>query len=116
MNTIAKALGAIGLIAAGLIYPQKSCADAFTGVVFLTWSEADKASYINNAVVIATIVATRTNPDMATCLDEWYSTSAEVAVTRNASILSTISRNVEYHPGAIIVLALEDACGSFGTN
>lgn len=96
------------------ICPQKSMAEKFTGTEFLTWSIEGQDSYIGTSITMATLVAGRSNPARATCLDEWYATSETLAAQRDEEIRDTIRRNVEYHPSAVIVLVLEEACGHFG--
>lgn len=96
-----------------LAFPQISFAQGFTGTEFLTWSEEAKNNYISNAVTIATMVASRSNPPTATCLDNWFAQSDAVASQRVDEILTVISSNAEFHPGGVIVLVLEGACGSF---
>ena len=114
MNSIAGWVGAIGLTAVVAIYPQKSAAEKFTGAEFLAWSVEGQDSYNGTSITMATLVAGRTNPARATCLDEWYATSETLAAQRDAEIRDTIRRNAEYHPSAVIVLVLEEACGHFG--
>ena len=94
-------------------FPQKTEADGFKGHDFLAWSQENQSNYIGIAVTMATLVATRTNPQTGDCLDQWYAASDEVASSRADEIKATIARNADYHPSAVILLVLEGACGSF---
>ncbi len=101
------------MVASLAICPQVSLAEGFTGETFLTWKTDSQQNYVRISVATATFVATRTNPATATCLDEWFAKDADVSAQRTNELLATISRNSEFHPAAVIVLALERECGSF---
>ncbi|MEL6377612.1 MAG: hypothetical protein AAFQ04_10525 [Pseudomonadota bacterium] len=113
MNSIATSGGAIALVMIGTFYPQESAAETFTGTQFLQWSQSGQDNYIGTAVTMATFVASRTNLDTSACLNGWYAASEAVAAERNDAIRGAISRNATYHPSAVILLVLEEACGSF---
>jgi hypothetical protein len=113
MNNIAGWVGAISLVMIAGVYPQKSAAEGFVGSEFLTWSIEGQDNYIGTAVTMATFVASRTNPETSTCLNTWYAGNEDIAAQRNADIRSAIARNAEYHPSAVILLVLEEACGAF---
>ncbi|MCT4555733.1 MAG: hypothetical protein N4A53_13685 [Pelagimonas sp.] len=113
MNSIEAWALAIGLIATMASFPQKSAAEGFTGTDFLQWDRVGQDSYINTAVVMATFVSTRTNPKTAECLNGWYAESAEISQSRNDKIRNLIAKNASYHPSGVILLVLEEACGSF---
>ena len=103
----------MGLAVAVALYPQKSAAEEFTGTEFLTWQTDAQVNYVRIAEATATIVATRTNPAEATCLDDWFASTPEATTAGTTELLETIGRNTDYHPGAVIVVALERQCGSF---
>jgi hypothetical protein len=113
MNSISTWGLAIGLAAMTTIFPQQSFAEGFTGSDFLKWDRVGQDSYISTAVVMATFVATRTNAKTAECLNGWYATTAEVSQSRNNEIRDLIAKNASYHPSGVILLVLEEACGSF---
>ena len=100
----------------GGVCPQETAAEGFTGKDFLGWSTESQNSYIQTAVVMATIVISRSNTTTSHCLDKWYGLSQPIADERNSFIRNKIARNSEYHPSAVIMVVLEDACGSFGPN
>lgn len=97
-------------MAATLLFPQVLQAEAFTGAAFLTWSEASQNSYIRTSVTMASFIATRTNEATAECLDAWYTSSSG---TQDGFIRKKIADNAEFHPSIVIMLVLEEACGSF---
>lgn len=103
----------MALLVVTAIYPQKSATETFTGTEFLTWDVEGQNNYIGIAVTMASLIATRTNPPMGQCLDEWYAASEAVAAERDSEIRAAIARNAEYHPSAVIMLVLEGACGPF---
>lgn len=113
MNSIAGVVGATGLALLTAICPQETAAEGFSGTEFLTWEQPSQDSYIGTAVVMATFIATRTNAQTAECLNGWYANNVGLTERRNAEIRDAIARNADYHPSAVIMLLMEDACGSF---
>ncbi len=103
----------MAIMAAGAFHPQISTAEGFTGTEFLTWNPSGQDSYIRTSVTMATFLATRTNPPTATCLDDWYAASVATSDARHTFIREKIGKNAEYHPSAVILLVLEEACGAF---
>lgn len=113
MNSIATWGVASVVAAVTAINPQISTAETFTGEQFLTWDVEGQNNYIGVAVVMASLIATRTNPSTGQCLDTWYAVDEDLAAARNTEIRAVIARNAEYHPSAVIMLVMEGACGSF---
>ena len=64
-------------------------------------------------MTMASFIATRTNPTTAACLDSWYVQSSEGSASRDQLIRDKIGKNAEFHPSVVIMLVLEEACGSF---
>jgi len=113
MNSIARWVGATVIAIWSPSFPQKSLANGFTGEEFLNWPIEGQNNYIGIAVTMASLIASRVNPGNGECLDTWYAARDAVAEERDAEIRATIARNSEFHPSAIIILVLEEACGSF---
>lgn len=101
------------MVAGGAICPQNSLAEGFSGQDFLAWSQQGQESYVSTSIVMATLVATRTNTKTAACLETWYALDAETRADKNTEVIGKIKRNADYHPSAVILLVMEEACGSF---
>lgn len=106
-------VGAMALAVVTIGFPQKSLGESFTGQSFLAWSEDGQNTYIQTAVTMATFVISRSNLEISDCLNAWYAGSEATLDERNSFIRSKIARNAEYHPSAVILVVLEDVCGSF---
>ncbi len=110
------AVGAMALAVMATGFPQKSLADGLKGHDFLTWSEEGQNNYIQTAVTMASFVMSRSNAVVSECLNTWYAGDRETMEEQNEYIRRKISSNAEYHPSAVILVVLENACGSFGGN
>lgn len=100
-------------VALALICPQISWSEGFTGAQFLEWSEPSQSSYFRSSLAMATFVAGRIDEDLATCLDDWFAGDQTRIRARERELTEAIARNAEFHPSAVIMLYLEQECGSF---
>ncbi len=100
------------MFAAGC-YPQQAAAVEFTGKQFLEWPRDSQNGLITYSITMASIVALRVRPEIATCLDDWYPLDPETKKARQDSILKTIREYPDYHPQTTILVILEKQCGSF---
>lgn len=62
---------------------------------------------------MATFISGRIDQGMATCLDGWFASDPARIGEREQELIAAIGRNPEYHPSAVIMLFLEQECGSF---
>lgn len=113
MNSIERVACAILLIGTGVICPQVSQAQGFTGEAFGTWSETGQDSYIQSSVMMAGVIATQIQPEISSCIDNWYFGTPAAKAERNAEIKALIDQYASYHPSGVILAAVQQACGSF---
>lgn len=59
------------------------------------------------------IIATQGRQDIASCLDDWYSSDEATQKKRHDFIIKIISENPTYHPQGVILAVLEKQCGAF---
>ena len=98
----------------GLIYPQLSWAEGFTGAEFLTWSEVDQRGYISAQLVMASTIAARSQTDMPNCIASSFFDQSGMSASGFQSILATVAEYAEFHPSSVLVVVIENACGPFG--
>lgn len=110
MNSIAGWCGATVLGALAVFHPQVSKAEGFTGAEFSNWEPGAQDSYIQTSVTMAGMVLTRTKPEAATCIDDWYFAD-EHSDRRNSFIRKTIASYQDYHPSGVILAILLQECG-----
>ena len=95
----------------GLIYPQATHADGFTGRMFQTWSLDQQDAYIETSMSMASALAGQSAPAFGDCLDDWYFGTDGVQDGRNDVIRDVIGKYQDHHPSAVIVGALINICG-----
>lgn len=83
---------------------------------FLSWSEGNQLSYIANNVSMTKIIASQTSPQIAECLDTWYSTSQQTRSQRQSEIIIAMKELPNYAPQVIVLAVIEKACGKFERN
>ncbi|MEM6276690.1 MAG: hypothetical protein AAF714_07035 [Pseudomonadota bacterium] len=99
----------MALGAAAFIHPQESASDGFTGADFARWSADSQDSYIQTSMTMAGVVFTRTEPQVATCINDWYF-SGDRLEARNETIRGTISRYRDHHPAGVILAMILQEC------
>lgn len=85
-------------------------AEDFKSSKFLTYSAEAQRSYIDTAVVAATVVVSLNSAPQAKCLGEW------VAKQRQGDFSPVIEAMRKYpddHPMGLIVAVLQKECGAF---
>lgn len=93
-------------------YPQLvSAADMFTSESVLTWEERDQNALFQSSITMIGIVATQVRPDIARCINDWY--SASMIARRQEHIRDVMRQYPDHHPQAIILAVIEKACGQF---
>lgn len=100
-----------GVLVLALGFPQVSSAQGFTGAEFLTWSDEAQDSYIQTSITMATMVISETNNTAADCLDTWYLGEEDSQNERHAEIIGRINEFSTYHPSAVILVVIRNACG-----
>ncbi|MEM9840554.1 MAG: hypothetical protein AAF830_15555 [Pseudomonadota bacterium] len=109
MNSIAGWGRAMVLATTAFIHPQESSADGFTGADFARWSIESQDSYIQTSMTMAGVVFTRTEPQIATCINDWYF-SGDRPEARNETIRGTITRHLHHHPAGVILAMILEEC------
>ncbi|MEP3785592.1 MULTISPECIES: hypothetical protein [Paracoccaceae] len=94
-------------------HPQVSWAEGFSGKEFAQWETASQDNYIQTSVTMIGIVASEANSPIMGCVDEWYFTSETVKDERNQRIRAIITEYMDFHPSAVILAVVQDACGKF---
>ena len=97
------------LASAAFIHPQESAADGFTGADFARWSTDSQDSYIQTSMTMAGVVFARTEPQVATCINDWYF-SGDRLQARNEKIRGTIIRYLDHHPAGVILAMILQEC------
>ena len=103
----------MALVGLGVICPQKSSADAFTGETFLTWSESQQRSYLNAQLVMASTIVARDKPTMSKCVSDEFFGSSGMTSEAFANAMQSIRDFKTYHPSSVLVILVENACGEF---
>lgn len=103
---------------AALSFPQFASAQessGFTGAQVLEWAEGQQNAYFQASVTMIAIVATQVKgrEHIANCIDGWYGGGDASQPQRSARILEVMQAMPQYHPQAIVLAVIEDACGDF---
>ena len=101
------------LLGLGVIYPQETSADAFTGETFLTWSENQQRSYLNAQLVMASTIVAREKPTMSQCVSDKFFGSSGMTSEAFTDAMQSIRDFKTYHPSSVLVILIENACGEF---
>ena len=101
------------LLGLGVIYPQETSAEAFTGETFLTWSESQQRSYLNAQLVMASTIVAREKPTMSQCVSDEFFGSSGMTSAAFADAMRSIHDFKTYHPSSVLVILIENACGEF---
>ena len=97
-----------------LFCPQVLAAESFTGATLLNRSESDQRGYISAQLVMASTIASRSKPEMVDCIADAFFDEAGMSDEKFDEIVQTIGEFQSYHPSSVLVILLENACGSFG--
>lgn len=100
-------------LAALVICPQISWADGFTGKEFSAWERVSQDSYIQTSVAMIGVVASRVQPEISQCINDWYFKTDVSISERNGEIRALVIQYVDYHPSAVILATVQEACGEF---
>lgn len=82
-----------------------------SSTAFLEQPEGQQDGYISVAVGMTLVVASRSHPNIAQCIDGWYTT--DQASRRNDFIRGVMRDHGEFHPMGVILAVIEKQCGSF---
>lgn len=88
-------------------------AEGFTGEKFLQWERASQDSLIETSITMTGIVASQARKDIARCIDDWYTGDIAIQQQRHGYILDMIKQYPSYHPQGVILVVLQNQCGSF---
>ena len=111
MKRLAKwAVVAGALLALGLAAAAAAQAEGFTGADVLKWDRDSQAFYFKTSVTMAGVIASQNNRDQAQCVDQWYGGQSE---RRDEAIRDAMRTYPTYHPQAVILWVLQEACTSF---
>ena len=93
--------------------PQKSQAEGFTDEEFLTWSIAEQRGYLDAQIVMASSIVTRAKSAMSQCMANTFYGPDGLTDIGFSVFRKTITEYQTYHPSSVVVVVLENACGSF---
>lgn len=81
----------------------------------LEWSEHEQESYFQSSVMMIAIVATQTgeHTHIAECIDGWMGGGDQSVPKRAERIRNVMETIPQYHPQAVILAVIEEACGDF---
>ncbi|MEP5729559.1 MAG: hypothetical protein ABJL67_09290 [Sulfitobacter sp.] len=102
-------------LACTLFCPQILVAEGFAGETFSTWSDEVQNAYLQNMVVMSSMVSARTSPTHGDCISKWFFDGSSIRPDRKAEALATISEYGAHRPEAILIALMERACGPFGS-
>ncbi|MFK7942918.1 MAG: hypothetical protein AB8B85_08425 [Paracoccaceae bacterium] len=108
-----RTIAASAVLAAAAMYPQKSSADEFTGADFLSWSDAEQRGYVSTQLVMASSIAARIKPPLATCIGEMFFEGSGMSDNGFDQVIARIREFSGYHPSSVMVIVIENACGRF---
>jgi len=77
---------------------------------FLEMKDTARTSYIAASASMAGVIASQNNGKQATCIDRWVATHQ---TNGYRSVLQAMRRFGDYHPQAVILAVLREACGTF---
>lgn len=80
---------------------------------FLGFDRKTQDGFISTSVTMLAVIAAQTAPEIAKCVDNWYSVSTENAQMRNSEFLAVMRENQQYKPTAIVLAVVERECGKF---
>ncbi len=99
---------------AGLVFPQESRAEEFTGTQFFEWTKDQQVKYVEIQLVMATTIATRMNPELSQCLsDRFFAVEGGMSAGGFDEVIQNVQEFREYHPSSVLVVTMESACGPF---
>ncbi len=78
---------------------------------FLTWERKAQVSFLQVAISMAGIFAAQVRPELARCIDNWYFKSDSITDARNAEMLRQMPQYKAFHPNAVVLGFIEQACG-----
>ncbi len=96
-------------------YPHQILAQATTASDVLEWSAESQDSFFQTSVMMIAIVATQTGEHghIAECIDGWYGGGDASQPQRSERIREVFRTLPDYHPQAVILAVIEEACGDF---
>lgn len=88
-------------------------AESYTSREFLERPQEAQDGYIQISMTMVGVVAARANPDVATCIDNWYLADDARMAAANDHIRAAIRQYADFHPSAVIMAVVEEQCGEF---
>lgn len=101
------------VIGASAVIAGCARAEGFTGTQFLEWPIESQNSYFQSSATMSVFIASRNDPEQATCLNDWYYDDNAVNPDRNDEFRAAIRENPTYHPSGVVLAVMQKACGSF---
>ena len=83
---------------------------------FLKWERKAQASFFQASIGMAGVIASQINPKIAKCIDQWYFVPGPLQMQREEKMLMDMSAYGDYHPSAVILGFVQQACGDFKTS
>ena len=81
--------------------------------MFLGWNETAQQAFLQNSVIMASTISSRRDVEQAACISAWFFDEAGIRPERLGEVNSALADFPDYHPSAILVALIEQACGAF---
>lgn len=94
-------------------YAQSSSEPSKQMTQFLSFDRSAQDGFMGNGIMMIATIAAQTEPEIAKCIDEWYSQSESVSAKRHDEILNVMQTYRQYTPAAIVLAVVEKNCGKF---
>lgn len=94
--------------------PQISAADLAENGNFAQWNQDAQEAFLQNTVIMASVVSSRSNPAHGDCISNWLFDPSGMRKEVKSRALETIAEYSEHRPSAVLVALMEEACGPFG--
>jgi len=96
------------LLRSGLAQPASA---GTTTADFLTWERKAQVSFFSTSIAMAAFILVQTKPKSAQCIEAWYFKNKHIQEQRNFEFLAEMPKYKKFHPQAVILGFIEQACG-----
>lgn len=80
---------------------------------FVEFSYEAQDSFLFASVLMSGVIAAQGRPEMAKCIDDWYSKTSALRKQRNLEMLQIMRKLPDNFPSAVILAVIERQCGKF---
>lgn len=92
------------------IHPVKA---ETTTADFLAWDRDAQESFFEISMSMLTVIAAQVQPEIASCINDWYYADQELKRKRQEEILEAMPNWLEYGPTEVLLGYVEGACEQF---